>query len=82
MHQEILAQLASRLEDEMSGAFRRIAEMLNDKTFREMLSEYEECTKCRRYWAGSPRRDRDRVVEYTNLANDLEQEILRFLREH
>jgi hypothetical protein len=82
MDSEIMAELARHLEDEVPETLERIARLLRDEAFRDMCSEYEECTKCVRRWAQSPAAHRSRIEEYTQLIADLRQEILSYLQEH
>jgi hypothetical protein len=82
MDSEIMAELARHLEDEVPETLERITRLLRDEAFRDMCSEYEECTKCVRRWAQSPAEQQSRIEEYTQLIADLRQEILRYLQEH
>lgn len=79
MDEQILADLARRLEPELPDALQKIQRLLHVEGFRDMCSEYEDGVRClRRFDDSQPKR----TEEYTELIEDLQQEILYFLREH
>jgi len=76
--ERILADLVRRLEPNLPDAMQRIRQLLDDEGFRDMCSEYEDGVKCLdRFHGQQPERFR----EYTELIEDLQQEILCFLQE-
>jgi hypothetical protein len=82
MDREIIDELASRLEADVPGAAERIYQLLSDEGFYDMCSEYAECKTCLRRLAEMPETYSLRIDEYTNLIEDIEHEVLRYLEEH
>ena len=82
MDTEILAELTRRLETEAPDAAQRINRSLDDDSFRDMCAEYEDCMNCLSRWRQSSAKHEQRIEEYTQLIQDLEREILEYLREH
>jgi hypothetical protein len=79
---QIAKELIRHIEAQLPDAQQRVNDRLpGDENFREICSEYEECVKCLTYWRSSEQRNRDRVEEYAQLLQELEQEILRLLQE-
>jgi hypothetical protein len=79
---QVTKELIRHLQGQLPDAQQRIIERLpGDEDFREICREYEECAKCLIYWRSSARRNRDRIEEYADLLQELEQEILRLLQE-
>jgi hypothetical protein len=79
MDSKILAVLARKLEPRFPDARASIDRLLVNDTFRDMCSDYEECSKSFQHWAD---RDRLRAGEYEQLLTDLLQEIASYLEDH
>lgn len=78
MDDQILADLARRLEPELPDAMQKIKHLACEEPFHEMCSEYADGVKCLR----RVREGQKRIGEITELIEDLEREILRYLLEH
>ena len=81
MDSQIASELARRLAPKLSNAGERIGQLSRDEAFRDMCSEYEQCTRSLQYWSESPAESGERVEEYTGLLRGLEEEILRHLQD-
>ena len=80
MASQIIRELVQNLEAQLPGAAARIRRTRNHTALHDMLLEYEEGVKAIRRWR-SVSGDSDRIGELTQLIDDLQQEILRFLSE-
>jgi hypothetical protein len=79
MDDQIIEELARRLEPEFPDAMQQIKRHQHDESFQDMCAEYEDGVKCLR---GFGQNQRERIDEYTELIDDLQQEILCYLRDH
>ena len=79
MDRQILEVLARRLETRFPDPRATIERLLVNETFRDICSDYEECSKSLRHWA---EKDSLRVREYEHLLTDLFQEIASYLENH
>ena len=78
MDEQIMADLARRLEPELVDAMQKIRQLLNNERFHDMCSEYEDGAKYLRRVQEGQRR----MIEVTELVEGLRQEILRYIKEH
>ena len=79
---QVKAGLVERLNDTLPDAAQRIEACLSEhETFQDMCENYEECALGLERWRASPERHKERIEEYVQLLQELENEILQFLKE-
>ena len=81
MDHQLTAGLVERLKDTIPDAAQRIEACLSEhETFQDMFENYEECALGLERWRAAPERNKERIEEYVQLLQELENEISQFLR--
>ena len=69
------------LNERFQGCAQTICRLMrNDPSFAELCEDYEEAATALKFWNSPPRRSKQQVGEYRNLASELAAEIEAILR--
>ena len=81
MDQQVKAGLVERLQKTLPDVAQRIETCLSEhETFQDMCENYQECALGLEHWRATPQRHKERIEEYAQLLQELEDEILQFLK--
>ena len=79
---KLRSELLSRLEELTARPQAELCRRIEtNEEFREMFLDYRQCWERLREWKASLNRDQTLIGDYEQLSEELEQEIVSFLRE-